>query len=160
MAYVPVPKDLTKVKTKVALNLTKRQLIFFSLGAAVGIPFYLLTRKVLGSDVAAILMVTLMLPFFFLAMYEKDGLPFEKVAGNVIRQKFLWPQERPYKTENFYQEIAALSRKEEMPDGRQNKKRKAAGASAAGVPAKPPGKKKKRKHKKRKRASQAGKAPS
>ncbi|NSY28722.1 PrgI family protein, partial [Blautia sp. MSK.20.85] len=25
MAYVPVPKDLTKVKTKVALNLTKRQ---------------------------------------------------------------------------------------------------------------------------------------
>jgi len=33
MAYVPVPKDLTKVKTKVALNLTKRQLIFFSLAA-------------------------------------------------------------------------------------------------------------------------------
>ena len=26
MAYVPVPKDLTKVKTKVAFNLTKRQL--------------------------------------------------------------------------------------------------------------------------------------
>ena len=40
MAYVPVPKDLTKVKTKVALNLTKRQLIFFSLAAVVGIPFY------------------------------------------------------------------------------------------------------------------------
>ena len=35
MAYVPVPKDLTQVKTKVALNLTKRQLIFFSM-AAVG----------------------------------------------------------------------------------------------------------------------------
>ena len=42
MAYVPVPKDLTKVKTKVALNLTKRQLIFFSLAAVVGIPFYML----------------------------------------------------------------------------------------------------------------------
>lgn len=26
MAYVPVPKDLTKVKTKVAFNLTKRLL--------------------------------------------------------------------------------------------------------------------------------------
>ncbi|MEN7458948.1 PrgI family protein, partial [Clostridioides difficile] len=25
MAYVPVPKDLSKVKTKVAFNLTKRQ---------------------------------------------------------------------------------------------------------------------------------------
>ena len=88
MAYVPVPKDLTKVKTKVALNLTKRQLIFFSLAAVVGVPFYLLTRGVLGSSISAILMVTIMLPFFFMAMYEKDGLPFEKVMGNIIR-KFL-----------------------------------------------------------------------
>lgn len=29
MAYVNVPKDLTKVKTKVLFNLTKRQLICF-----------------------------------------------------------------------------------------------------------------------------------
>lgn len=63
MAYVPVPKDLTKVKTKVALNLTKRQLIFFSLAAVVGIPFYLFMRKPIGSSIAAILMVTIMLPF-------------------------------------------------------------------------------------------------
>ena len=33
MAYVPVPKDLNKIKTKLALNLTKRQLICFSLAA-------------------------------------------------------------------------------------------------------------------------------
>ena len=36
MAYVSVPKDLTKVKTKVAFNLTKRQLICFGSGAAIG----------------------------------------------------------------------------------------------------------------------------
>lgn len=99
MAYVPVPKDLTKVKTKVALNLTKRQLIFFSLAAVVGIPFYLFMRKPIGSSIAAILMVTIMLPFFFMAMYEKDGLPFEKVVANIIRQKFICPAVRPYKTE-------------------------------------------------------------
>lgn len=34
----PVPKDLTKVKTKVAAGLTKRQLICFSLAALVGLP--------------------------------------------------------------------------------------------------------------------------
>lgn len=78
MAYVLVPKDLTKVKTKVALNLTKRQLIFFSLAAVAGIPFYLFMRKPIGSSIAAILMVTIMLPFFFMAMYEKDGLPLKK----------------------------------------------------------------------------------
>ena len=41
MPYVPVPKDLTKVKTKVAAGLTKRQLICFSLAALVGLPVYL-----------------------------------------------------------------------------------------------------------------------
>ena len=38
MPYVPVPKDLTKVKTKVAFNLTKRQLICFSIAGVVGVP--------------------------------------------------------------------------------------------------------------------------
>ena len=33
MAYVSVPKDLTKVKNKVAFNLTKRQLICIGIGA-------------------------------------------------------------------------------------------------------------------------------
>ena len=121
MAYVPVPKDLTKVKTKVALNLTKRQLIFFSAAAVVGIPFYLLTKDPIGPSVAAILMVTIMLPFFFMAMYEKDGLPFEKVMGNIIRQKVLNPAIRPYKTENFYKEIDYLVKKEGVPDGEKDK---------------------------------------
>ena len=31
MAYVQIPKDLKKVKTKVAFNLTKRQLIGFTM---------------------------------------------------------------------------------------------------------------------------------
>ena len=137
MAYVPVPKDLTKVKTKVALNLTKRQLIFFSLAAVTGIPFYLLTRKVIGSDVAAIFMVTIMLPFFFLAMYEKDGLPFEKVMGNILRQKFLYPAVRPYRTENFYAQVEALVKKEGVPDGKKTGQKRA-GAPPGGAGAKKP----------------------
>ncbi len=101
MAYVPVPKDLTKIKTKVALNLTKRQLICFSLAAVVGVPTYLLTRGSIGGSAAVIVMIGLMLPFFFLAMYERDGQPAEKVIRNYIRAK-LWPRVRPYKTENLY----------------------------------------------------------
>lgn len=37
MAFVPVPKDLNRVKTKVMFNLTKRQIICFALAAAVGV---------------------------------------------------------------------------------------------------------------------------
>ena len=45
VAFVSVPKDLTKVKNKVVLNLTKRQLICLVIAAAVGLPFYFLTRE-------------------------------------------------------------------------------------------------------------------
>ena len=110
MAYVNVPNDLSKIKTKMAFNLTKRQLLCFGAAAVIGIPAYLLTRSAIGNTPALFLMIGLMLPAFLLAMYERDGLPFEKVVRNIVRARFLWPGARPYKTENFY---AMLSRKEE-----------------------------------------------
>ena len=105
MAFVTVPKDLNRVKTKVALNLTKRQLLCFGSAALVGIPMYIMTRGALGDTGAALLMIGMMLPFFFIAMYEKDGQPAEKVIRNIIRTKLFWPGKRPYKTENFYDTI-------------------------------------------------------
>ena len=127
MAYVPVPKDLSKIKTKLAFNLTKRQLICFSAAASVGLPTYLLTRGALGNSAAMLLMIGLMLPFFFFGMYEKDGLPLEKVLKNIIRTCFLYPRVRPYKTENFY---ALLSEKEAKPIAETDKRRKARGKKA------------------------------
>ena len=90
MPYVNVPNDLSKIKTKLAFNLTKRQLVCFGIAAAVGIPSYLLARSAIGNT------------GFLLAMYEKDGLPFEKVVRNVLRARFLRPGVRPYQTENIY----------------------------------------------------------
>lgn len=122
MPYVPVPKDLTKVKTKLAFNLTKRQLICFSLAALVGLPVYFLTRGAIGNSAAVLLMIGLMMPFFFFAMYERDGLPLEKVLKNILRTCFLYPRVRPYKTENFY---ALLSGKEAEPIAETGRHRKA-----------------------------------
>ena len=107
MPFVPVPKDLMKVKTKVALNLTKRQLICFVLGGLVGVPAYILTRSSIGNESAAVLMIGLMLPFFAFGIYEKDGLPLEKVLRNFIRVSFLHPPSRPFRNNNGY---AALMR--------------------------------------------------
>lgn len=61
---VTVPKDLSGIKTKVALNLTQRQIICFSGAALVGVPFYFLTKGILGTQGAALIMVGAMLPFF------------------------------------------------------------------------------------------------
>ena len=103
MAYVSVPKDLTKVKNKVAFNLTKQQLIYIAAGAAAGIPFYFLTRGVLGNSNAATIMVLLMLPAFLFAMYEKDGMHLEEVLIHMIRVKWLRPAVRKYETENYFE---------------------------------------------------------
>ena len=103
MAYVSVPKDLTKVKNKVAFNLTKRQIICLGIAAVLGLPFYFLTRGTIGNSNAATGMVLLMLPAFLFAMYEKDGMPLEKVLMNIITVRFLKPDIRCYETENLYE---------------------------------------------------------
>ncbi|MBC1502129.1 PrgI family protein [Listeria weihenstephanensis] len=102
MPFVPVPKDLTKVKTKVAFNLTKRQLICFSIAGAIGIPSYLFLKQHISTDLAAIAMVIIMLPLFFVALFEKDGQPFEKLARNYIRSRFIKKRKRIYRTKNYY----------------------------------------------------------
>lgn len=111
MPYVPVPKDLTKVKTKLVFNLTKRQLVCFGLGAVIGVPVYLFSRAGIGNETAAVLMIGLMLPFFAFGIYEKDGQPLEKILMNFVSAVFLSPQVRPYRTDNGY---AALVRQAEI----------------------------------------------
>ena len=96
MAYVPVPKDLSKIKTKLAFNLTKRQLVCFSSAAAVGLPAYLFSRGSIGNSAAMFLMIGLMLPFFFLATHMKSGdivsrekgLPFHLLQALFIYTTF------------------------------------------------------------------------
>ena len=102
MPYVTVPKDVTKVKTKVLFNLTKRQLICFGGGLLIGVPLFFLTRGPLGNTTATMLMIFSMVPAFLLAMYERNGQHLEVVLRNMIRSVFLRPKKRLYKTNNFY----------------------------------------------------------
>lgn len=102
MAYVPVPKDLSKIKTKVAFNLTKRQIVCFAVALIVGLPLFFLLKDSAGTSAASFVMIVVMLPCFLMAMYEKHGQPLEVVVKNVIQTKFVRPKERPYQTQNLY----------------------------------------------------------
>ena len=111
MAYVPVPKDLSKVKTKVAFNLTKRQLICLAAALGVGLPLFFLLKDSAGTSLAAMAMIVVMLPCFLFAMYEKHGQPLEVIVKNIIQTQFIRPKERPYRTENLY---AVLERQRKL----------------------------------------------
>ena len=71
-SHISVPRDLTKVKSKVMFNLTKRQLICFGVAALIGVPS------------------------FFLAMYEKNGQHLEVLLRHLIEATFIRPKYRPF----------------------------------------------------------------
>ena len=109
-AYISVPRDLSKVKTKVFMNLTKRQLICFGAAALVGVPLFFVLKSTGNISFACMGMIVVMMPMFFLAMFEKDGQPLEVVAKHFIESRFIRPKVRPYQTNNYY---AALMREAE-----------------------------------------------
>ena len=115
-SYISVPRDLTKVKNKVMFNLTKRQLICFSLAALVGVPSFFLLKLIGSTSMAAMGMMVLMMPFFFLAMYEKHGQPLEVFMGHFIRANFIRPKVRPYKTDNYYSALIRQAQAEKEVD--------------------------------------------
>ena len=83
-------------------NLTKRQLVCFGTAALIGVPLFFVLRDSGGNTAATLGMMAVMLPAFFLGMYEKNGQPMEKLLSYYVQSRFLRPKIRPYKTNNYY----------------------------------------------------------
>ncbi len=126
-----VLKDPKDIKQKFIGSFTKRQIICFSLAAVIGVPFYFMTRKSLGTDAAALLMMAIMLPFFFFAIYEKEGVHAEVLLVQMINMTFIRAGIRDYKPttrydeekriENMKKEVEALEEKRgKWKDGKKN----------------------------------------
>ena len=126
IAYVTIPKDLSRVQSKVLFGLTKRQVICFGAAALIGVPLFFLTKEALGTTTAALCMILVMLPFFLFAMYQRNGQPLEVFLGHLIENKFTRPKVRIYQTNNLY---SALVRQYELEQevrkiaGKNGKKR-------------------------------------
>lgn len=101
-AYISVPRDFSKVKSKVAFNLTARQLVCFGAAAVVVVPLFFVLRDTAGNSGATLGMMAVMLPMFFLAMYQKNGQPTEKILRYYLQARFVRPKVRPYQTRNYY----------------------------------------------------------
>ena len=115
-SYISVPRDLTKVKSKVMFNLTKRQLICFSVAALLGVPSFFLIKQIAATSAAAIGMMIIMMPFFFFAMYERNGQHLEVILRHFIEATFIRPKQRPYKTDNYYAALIRTAQAEKEVD--------------------------------------------
>ncbi|MCI6346764.1 MAG: PrgI family protein [Negativibacillus massiliensis] len=112
-AYIPVPRDLTRVKSKILFNLTKRQLICFGTAALIGVPLFFLIKRSGNVSLATMVMMIVMLPLFLLAMYEKNGQPLEVIVKQFIQAKFIRPKIRPYQTINYYDALIRQNKLEQ-----------------------------------------------
>jgi len=117
MAYVSIPKDLTGIKTKFFMGLTRRQTVCFGAAAATGLPLFFLIKAFAPVSAAAFIMVIVMLPWFMFAMYEKNGIPLEKFLKCIYITKFKRPKIRTYQTNNLYAAAGRQSQLEKEVNG-------------------------------------------
>lgn len=99
--YVKIPKDLNDIKEKFMFNLTKRQIICFGIGLAIGIPVFFITRSALGMSGGIAAMGVCAAPAILCGIYKKNGVFFEK-QFKYMTEFFRKPRKRYYKTANIY----------------------------------------------------------
>ena len=124
--YANVPRDLTRVKSKLFLNLTRRQILCFGAAVLVGLPSFFLIRKTGNTTLAAMCMIFIMLPFFFLAMYERNGQPLEVIMRHFVTARFKRPKIRTYRTQNTYRragEVRKEGQKKRDADAKKKEKK-------------------------------------
>ena len=97
--YIPVPVDIDAVKSKFLFGLTLRQIFCFGIGIGIGLGAYFGLQGIVGTTIAGIAMMTVMLPAFFFAVYEQHGEPLEVIIRRIWRVQKR-PQHRPYQTIN------------------------------------------------------------
>ena len=127
LAYVTIPKDLSKIKSKVLFGLTRRQLICFGTAGLIGGPLFFYCRGSRGTTAASMCMIFVMLPLCLLALYEKNGQPLEVVLDHMIQCKFIRPKVRIYQTNNAYSALMRQAKLEQEVNAivtRQQKARK------------------------------------
>ena len=125
--YANVPRDLTRVKSKLFLNLTRRQILCFGAAVLVGLPSFFLIRKTGNTSLAAMCMIFIMLPFFFLAMYERNGQPLEVIMRHFVTARFKRPKIRTYRTQNTYRragEVRKEGQKKRAADDKKKEKKR------------------------------------
>ena len=100
--YVQIPKDLNDIKEKFIMGFTKRQVICFAIGLAVGAPVFFLTRSTIGMSGAIFAMGACAAPAILCGLYKKNGVFLEKQV-RYMKEYFTRPRKRYYQTTNVFE---------------------------------------------------------
>lgn len=113
MISIRIPKEIKEYKEKLILGLNLRQLIAAAVGVGIAVPLYLFGRKFIPTEVLSWLVIAIVLPCGAIGFFKHNGMPFEKFAVAMIRQMFLFPTKRVYKTEDFFRTAQNIANRED-----------------------------------------------
>lgn len=99
--YVKIPKDLSLIKQKFILGLTKRQAVSFGIGSAMGFAAFYICNSTIGFQAACFALGIFAAPAIFCGIYNKNGRHIEQVIKLMI-EFFRKPKERTYQSENSF----------------------------------------------------------
>lgn len=102
MFDVKIPKEIKNYKEKIIAGLTKRQLLFVTLGLACGVTVYIYGNKYLGDDITSWLVILIVCCVVYFGL-DIHGIPPEKYLVILVKKKLLYPSVRTFKRENAYE---------------------------------------------------------
>ena len=100
--FVKIPKDLSLIRQKVFLGLTKRQLICFGIGAAIGFPAFYIFNSLFGLQSGCLALGIGAGPAIFCGLFKKNGMFLEQAVKLMIAF-FRKPKVRIYHSENSFE---------------------------------------------------------
>lgn len=125
MIEIEIPKDISKIESKMIWIFTKRQLIALIAGLAVCIPAYMGIGKLIPSDNSAkiFIIIILALPFIAFGWIKPYEMPFEQFIISIFRSLVVATKVRKYSTNNLYEVFAEQIQKETLDEAQnQNSK--------------------------------------
>lgn len=84
--YVKIPKDLSLIKQKFIMGLTKRQAICFGIGLIMGIPAFFITKALVNNLTIAVCALGIFaFPGIACGIYNKNGMYLEEYIPRLYK---------------------------------------------------------------------------
>lgn len=116
---VRIPKEIMEYQEKIMFGLSIRQLLSFAAALVIGVTTYLITAKVWGEDLAGYIVIFEVMPIFAIGFIQKNGFPFEKYMGLMIRHMFGYRRRR-YQTSLLLDEMKPINESKDKTWRRTN----------------------------------------
>lgn len=142
MIDIRIPKEIRSYEAKFVGPLTMRQTICVAVGLIVCVFVYNICKSFIPRDLMLFILIFPAAAIFCFGWVKPYGMKFEQFFFSAVRNNFIAPRRRKYKTVNTHAEmLKAIHMAEKLQQKQENKQNKV----------KPP-KPKKRKYKKSKEA--------